>query len=171
MKYDPNEPEAWPNTKNEVRMSEVASWLSAISDVFGACIRARFPMYPTLDPSRTMRAMKTVSESKMTEGRKGAITNSWGNEAKESYWGILFIVVCLTLNENFTGDNIVLLYLIWAGSQSRPERFFYLWENKCKQSLWKRRARVRAIVFSAYNLTGEAEWKIKKGVEFSVQTW
>ena len=78
MKYDPNEPEAWPNTKNEVRMSEVASWLSAISDVFGACIRARFPMYPTLDPSRTMRAMKTVSESKMTEGRKGAITNSYG---------------------------------------------------------------------------------------------
>ena len=39
-------------------------------------------MYPTLDPSRTMRAMKTVSESKMTEGSKGAITNSWGNKPK-----------------------------------------------------------------------------------------
>ena len=39
MKYDPNEPVvAWPRTKKDVRMSEVASWLSAMSEVLGACI-------------------------------------------------------------------------------------------------------------------------------------
>ena len=63
-------------------------------------------MYPTLDPRRTMRAMKTVSESKMTEGRKGAITNSWGNKPKNSIGAFDSSYVTLTLNEFLPGTTL-----------------------------------------------------------------
>ncbi len=57
-----NEPEAWPRTNVAVKRSEVASWLSASSDVLGACVRQWLPRYPTLAAMIVMKKQKAISD-------------------------------------------------------------------------------------------------------------
>ena len=95
MKYDPKDPVACPRTKQLVNKSDVASWLSASSDVFGARIRVRFPIYPTLSPNKAIRQQNTTSELNMTGNvrRSGpALQNiKRGIKARRSTCAVLYM--------------------------------------------------------------------------------